>query len=189
MTSSMWARRLVLFSILVLLCPIWGARAATVQFVVTDLPNVTPGEDLWRYDYIVAGRSFLLSEFFDVYFDPLLYGALTAEATPSADWDARILQQPNAANLPPFDRGMFDAFALVGSPSLAGTFAVSFVYLGGGIPGVQQFEIFGANSSLLESGLTSPATTAIPEPSTSLLSLLGLAGLSVRLRHARIIRR
>ena len=85
MTSSVWARRLVLFSILVLLCPIWGARAATVQFVVTDLPNVTPGEDLWRYEYIVTGRSFLLSEFFDVYFDPLLYGTLTAEAAPNSD--------------------------------------------------------------------------------------------------------
>jgi len=144
---------------------------------------------LWRYDYIVTGHSFLASEFFDVYFDPLLYGTLTAEVSPSADWDVRILQQPNAANLPPFDRGMFDAFALVDNPSVAGTFAVSFVYLGSGSPGAQPFEVFAANSNLLESGLTSPAATAIPEPSTVLLSLLGMACYTVRFRWTGMIRR
>ena len=101
----------------------------------------------------------------------------------------RILQQPNAANLPPFDRGMFDAFALVDNPSVAGTFAVSFVYLGSGSPGAQPFEVFAANSNLLESGLTSPAATAIPEPSTALLSLLGMACYTVRFRWTGMIRR
>jgi hypothetical protein len=157
-----------------------NAHAATIHFVTTDLPDVTPGEDLWSYEYTVTGRSFLQSEFFDIYFDPALYGTLAPGPPLNAGWDTRILQQPNPVNLPPFDRGIFDSFALVDNPSLAAAFSVSFVYLGTGSPGSQPFEIFAANSNLLESGLTSPAAGAIPEPSSIVLCLLGLAAFGVK---------
>ena len=65
MTWSLWtaSRRVVLLPILVLVHLISNANATTVQFVATNLSDVTPGEDLWRYDYIVTGHSFLASEF------------------------------------------------------------------------------------------------------------------------------
>src|SRR5262245_26595501 len=90
--------------------------AATIQYVATDLPDVTPGENLWRYDYAVTGRTFLASQFFDIYFDASLYGSLTVLNAPS-DWVGRILGQPNPANFPPFDRGIFDAEALANNPA------------------------------------------------------------------------
>lgn len=162
-----------------------AVQAARIDFAPTDLVDVTPGEDLWRYDYTVSGPSFQQSEFFDIYFDPSLYAMLTAGPAPNADWDVLILQQPNSANLPPFDVGIFDAFALVGSPSLSGAFSVSFVYLGTGIPGSQVFEIYDADSSLVETGLTTVprAEEVIPEPSTLALLLAGLAACQI---HAHL---
>jgi hypothetical protein len=177
-------RRGLFSSLLVLLWAVPESHAATVEFVATDLPDVT-AEDLWRYDYRVSGRSFLQFEFFDIYFDPLLYRNLANESLAGPDWDVAILQQPNPLNLPPFDRGMFDAFALVDGPSLTGTFSVSFAYLGSGRPGSQPFDIFDAGSNLVESGFTTPAPSAVPEPSTFLLVLPALAAASLKFRRAR----
>jgi hypothetical protein len=154
-------------------------NATTVHFVATDLSDATPGEDLWRYDYTVGGQTFSQGQFFDVLFDPLLYGALTAGPSPSSDWDVAVLQQPNPVNLPPFDRGIFDAFALVNDPSINGTFSLNFVYLGGGSPGSQPFQIYGSDAELLESGFTTPAGTVVPEPSSLLMfafAILAVAG-------------
>jgi hypothetical protein len=170
-----------------LLLFITAAHGATIEFIATNLSDTTPGEDLWRYDYKVQG-TFAQSQFFDIYFDPLLYGPLTAGPAPNSDWDAAILQQPNPANLPPFDRGMFDGFALVNNPSLAGTFSVTFVYLGSGTPGSQPFEVFDADSNLLadESGFT----FVIPEPSTLMLvSSAGLAVIGIRFYRTHKSRR
>ena len=108
---------------------------------------------------------------------------LMAAPSFTPDWDVAVLQQPNPVNLPPFDTGIFDAFALANNPSLAGTFSVSFVYLGAGSPGSQPFDIFAANAETLESGLTSPAQGAIPEPATVTLSLAGLAFLGWQRLH------
>jgi hypothetical protein len=158
-------------------------QAATIEYVVTDLSDVTPGEDLWRYDYTVSGRSFAASEYFDIYFASSLYGTLTPGPAPNADWDVMILEQPDPTKLPPFDRGMFDVFALNAGPSLAGAFSVTFPYLGSGTPGAQPFEIFDASSNLLESGVTVPAGGVVPEPSTVALFALGLGGCALRLRR------
>jgi hypothetical protein len=157
-------------------------QATTIAYLPSDLADVTAGEDLWRYDYTVSGRTFLQSEFFDIYFSPSVYASLTAAPAPNPDWDVAILQQPTPGNLPPFDRGMFDAFALAADASLAGTFSVSFVYLGSGTPGAQTFEIFDAGSSLLETGFTT-LTPQIPEPSSVPLSLIGLIGCAIHLRR------
>jgi hypothetical protein len=181
-------RTLFFLAVGLLLCSVTIAYATTIGFVSVNLADVTPGDDLWRYDYIVSGRTFLQSEFFDIYFDPVLYGTLTALPAPNADWDVAILQQPNPVNLAPFNKGIFDAFALVPAPSLAGTFSVQFLYRGTGTPGAQMFEIFGANSSLLETGMTTPAGV-IPEPSTVVLSLLGLSAFGFKVFFVRKTRR
>src|SRR5437867_3457999 len=114
------------------------AQAEKIEFVATNLVDVTPGEDLWRYDYTVSGsHNFLQSEFFDIYFDANLYGTLSAETAPNADWAVAILQQPTPANFPPFDTGIFDSFSLADNPSLSGVFSVSFIFLGSGRPDAQ----------------------------------------------------
>jgi hypothetical protein len=167
------------------LSPWSAAQATTIEYVATNLTDVTPGEDLWRYDYRVSGRSFLQFQFFDIYFQPTLFAALASQSSANSDWDAAILQQPTPGNLPPFDRGMFDAFALVDNASLTGMFSVSFIYLGSGSPGSQPFEIFDAGSNLLETGMTSVPGGAIPEPSTLALLAGGLLLGALRLRRMR----
>jgi hypothetical protein len=175
--------------LLVLIGSLVPVRATTIDYIVTDLADATPGEDLWRYDYAVSGRTFLQSEFFDIYFNASLYGTLTSEPAPSADWDVLILQQPDPTKLQPFDKGIFDAFALTGNPSLSGLFSVAFIYLGTGSPGAQPFDIFDANSNPLETGLTSVPAGVIPEPSTVTLSLIALVGFVMGLHRRRKIRR
>lgn len=174
--------------VLAVLAPLFTgfpAHAGVISYVATDLADVTPGEDLWRYDYAVGGHSFLQSEFFDIYFAPNLYGELTSASGPNDDWDVAILQQPTPGNLPPFDTGIFDSFALLDNPDVAGLFSVNFVYLGAGTPGAQPFDIFGADSSLLESGTTSRPVSGVPEPSSVALALIGLGALAAGLRPAR----
>jgi hypothetical protein len=164
--------------LLLLMLSAGSAQAATIGFAATDVADAVPGEDLWRYDYTVSGVAFLQSQFFDIYFDPLLYGHLTPGPAPNADWDVLILVQPDPTVLPPFDRGRFDAFALTDNPSLAGTFSVTFVYLGSGSPGSQPFDVFDANGNVLTSGFTTPIG-AIPEPATftSMLAVWGVLGI------------
>ena len=165
---------IVVLVVLAVSCIAQPARASVITFVATDLADTTVGQDLWRYDYAVSGRSFLQSEFFDIYFDPSRYRTLSAGPEPNADWDSIVLQQPTPGNLPPFDVGIFDNFALTGAPSLAGSFSTTFVFLGPGTPGSQKFNIFDANSNLIETGLTTRPVSVIPEPSTISLSLIGL---------------
>ena len=158
-------------------CTWFPAHAGVIKYTASDLADVTPGEDLWRYDYTVSGHAFVQSEFFDIYFVPSLYANLMSATGPNTDWDVAILQQPKPDNLPPFDTGIFDFFALLDNPSLTGTFSVTFTYLGAGSPGAQPFEFFGADSALLQSGETSKPVSGIPEPSSVALALVGLAAL------------
>lgn len=187
MKSILWARKaFFLGTLAALLCLSNSAQATLIEFVATDLPNTVSGEDLWRYDYTVKDRAFLQSDFFDIYFDPLLYGTLELGALPGADWDLQILQQPSVVNFPPFDKGIFDALAFVDNPDLANTFAVTFIYLGPGTPGSQPFEIYDSNVNLVESGFTTPAQAegAIPEPASGALLLFGIAAFGIKYYRA-----
>jgi hypothetical protein len=175
-----------LVAVLALVCSSLPARAATIAYTATDLTDVIPGEDLWRYDYTVSGHSFLQTDLFDILFDPLLYDSLTAGPPPNGDWDVLILQQPNPVNLPPFDTGIFNAAALSDNPSLVGSFSATFNYLGAGTPGAQPFQIFDVAGTPLDSGLTRvPGSTVIPEPSTAALFLTGVIAVTVATRRRR----
>jgi hypothetical protein len=164
------------------------AQAGTIDYVATDLADVTPGQDLWRYDYTVNGVSFLQGQFFDIYFAPALYATLTAGPAPNTDWDVIILQQPTPGNLPPFDTGIFDSFALTNGPSVSGVFSVDFVYLGAGTPGSQMFEIFDAASNSIQTGFTSVPGGAVPEPGTAALLLLGAFAGAIQFHRRSAIR-
>ena len=143
-----------------------SVSAATITLLKLIFQMLLPVKICGGMVYRSQGARFFQSEFFDIYFNPLLYGTLMPGPALNAGWDTMVLQQPNPVNLPPFDRGIFDSSALVNNPSLASAFSVSFVYLGTGSPGSQPYEIFDANASLLESGLTRPVAGAVPEPST-----------------------
>jgi len=158
-----------------------SAMATTIFYSPVDLPDVTPGANLWRYDYIVRDFPFSQNQSFTIYFDRLLYRDL--ESPPPSvgpDWDVLTLQPD--PNLP--DNGAYDALALIDNPSLAPPFSVSFLYLGTGSPGSQRFDInqFDVNGNLqriLDTGFTQPMIPepAIPEPATGLLCFSGLGAL------------
>lgn len=154
------------------------ALGTTIYYVPSDLADVAPGEDLWRYQYFVHDFAFSENQGFTVYFDRNIYRALQSPP-PSAgsDWDV-ITLQPDL-NLP--DDGAYDALALVDNPSLPGSFLVDFVYLGAGTPGSQPFDVNqfapdGSFDGVLDSGFT----LSIPEPATGLLSLSALGALLYR---------
>ena len=168
-----------------------GAFASTtIEYRATDLADLVVGDDLWRYDYRVSGRSFLADIGFDIYF-PVVSGYLAGDlgtAVPAnGDWDALTLQ-PDA--LLPAD-GAYDALALVDAASLGGFFSVEFVWRGAGTPGSQPFEIYDLSAAgtnlVLESGDTIPLrdSGALPVPGTLALLGSGLgAALALRRRAA-----
>ncbi len=164
---------------LALVAPVGPAEAAAIYFEVTDLPDVNPGEDLWRYSYSVdpAGTAFSAGVTgFAVAFDEGLYTALSAFSA-SFDWDILVLQPD--LGIP--DPGLYDGLALVNSPDTGTPFEVDFVWLGSGTPGSQPFEIYELEIPIygtpvtIETGVTLP----VPEPALAALALAGLLGLAV----------
>lgn len=150
------------------------AAATSIEFNVADLPDVAPGEDLWRYSYFVS--DFTTGSGFTIFFDYQLFTSL--ESPPpvvNADWDV-ITLQPDP-NLP--DDGAYDALALTSNPSLGDPFEVSFVWAGPGSPGSQPFVVFNALFQTIETG----QTTLVPEPGVSTLVAMGLLFLAAARRR------
>lgn len=65
-----YVRALVVLAGAITLSP--AAFAAAIEFLATDLTDITPGQDLWEYQYFVQG-TFAHGEGFDIYF-PLAEG-------------------------------------------------------------------------------------------------------------------
>jgi len=153
------------------------AAAATITYQASDLPDTTPGEDLWQYQYTVNANLHAFDGF-NVFFSPALYASLEASpAPPNADWFVTTV--PIDAALPA--DGVYNALALSDNPALSPPFSVSFVWLGSGTPGAQTFEIFDPTFTITETGVTTLA--AVPEPASVALlcvGLLAVIGLSRR---------
>lgn len=162
-----------------------GAGATTITFEATNLKDSVLGQDLWMYTYFVSDAKFYADQGFTIFFDLGLYSDLSVSPkTPGApDWDPLVIQ-PDAKLE---SDGYFDSLALVKGASLANPFMVTFNWLGGAgsAPGIQRFEVYEdpLEINVIERGLTKPART-VPEPSTLLLSGLGLA-LASRFRRTR----
>jgi hypothetical protein len=170
-----------------LLLSIFSSQAlpTTIEYEVL---NLTPGQDLWQYNYFVSGTTFAANEGFTIFFDYHNFSNLqNPQPTASPGWNAIVLQPD--PNLP--DNGAYDALALVSNPSLMTTFQVQFDWLGSGTPGSQPFTINQFNSAgnlvaVLETGNTVPVpvTSTVPEPGAGLLFITGIGALLL-LRRAR----
>ena len=177
-----WSRLAAIIFALTAVAP--SGQATVIAYEASDLVDVTPGEDLWRYRYTLSEISFSVNEGFSIFFDPVEYGTLSAGPSPSADWDTLILQQPQSGDLlDPFADGIYDVLALVADPNPLGLFSVDFVFLGTGVPGSQQFEVYDSSFAMVESGITTSGTTPIPEPGSMGLLLGGLLVMAARLRQ------
>jgi hypothetical protein len=148
----------------------------SVSYVATDLADINAGEDLWRYDYAISGPMDAYQSV-NLLFAEASYASLMLE---SNDAELSVLLTPSGLGLD----GQATATALsaiAAAPPVA--LAVSFVWLGGGMPGSQSFEYLDDGFSVIGTGLTA----AVPEPAAwlSLLAGLGLLVASAGLRRER----
>ena len=145
--------------------PVFNAK---ISFAVVDLADITPGRDLWQYTYTVADLPLAANQGFSIAFDRSLFASLQSPASfVNGDWSVLTLQPDLALNA----NGLYDAQALVSTPSLLNTFTVTFVRLGTGTPGSQPFIIYDTNFATLAQG----QTVSTPEPATATLLLGSLA--------------
>lgn len=136
----------------------------------------------WRYTFTLTNDTLAVDvEEFAIYFDGALYSNLAVDASP-ADWDSLVVQPDNGI---PAD-GFFDSLALVQGIQPGDTlrgFSVTLTYLGTATPGSQPFEVLDSSFDVIDSGNTVLATNTepnpepVPEPSTYLMFLSGLAAL------------
>jgi hypothetical protein len=156
--ASNWAVQVVRPLLLAVLLT-GTAHASLIEFSVANL-----GANAWRYAYEITNDSLPggINEF-TIHFDRALYSGLSVSGTP-AGWDSLVVQPDPAIPA----NGFFDSLALaqplaLGS-SLSG-FAVDFIFLGAGTPGVQPFDIVDpATFAVLASGTTQPAQIGPPPP-------------------------
>src|SRR5436190_18069750 len=172
------------FALLALALPF---AAAETRYTATNLPDITPGEDFWRYDYRLIDLSFFADQGFSIGFDPSIFLSLRTPPPPvPAQWDV-LLVQPSAAI--PSD-GLYDALALVDNPPVDGLFSVEFVFGGPGSPGSQpyslnQFDSSGTLLGVFGSGETIPELASVPEPGTEVLTIAGMCVFGALLAYWR----
>ena len=141
----------------------------------------------WAVDFIVTGDGTpAVINDFTIYFPETSFAALSLASSP-ANWDSLVVQPDTALH----SAGFLDSLALgagIGNGTSVSGFGVKFSYLGSGNPPPLHFDINDANFHAIYSGLTS--VTAVPEPETAWLMLLGLGAIgSARMRKQRQLRR
>lgn len=162
-----------------------SANAAIFSY---DLQNL--GGNRYSYTYAIENNGSLaaganITEF-QLLFDPIKYDELSLSFSNngafSTDWVAQFLT--SAPGIP----ATFDIYTL-GNGIQVGErisgFSVDFIWLGLGLPGTQEFQIYDANTlGLLETGASQPIQS-VPLPLAWPLFLSGLAGMSYLSRTRR----
>ncbi|AXY02912.1 PEP-CTERM sorting domain-containing protein [Vibrio alfacsensis] len=150
---------------------------ASATVITAELTN-TSGNS-WQAEYAVENNTLGASiEEFTIWFDLGLYENISVSSTPSS-WDPLVVQPD--PGIP--DDGFYDVLALgsgISSGSSLDGFAITFDWIGGNSSMSQLFEVVDPNTwAVLDSGNTIIVTTSIPEPSSIILLLLGIAGLAL----------
>lgn len=164
------------------------AFAARATLITYDVENIE--DNTWEYTYAITNDTDAAIERFLILFENGRYENLAAK-TPPSGWDPLTIQPD--PKLP--DQGYVDFLAFVPDAAIGlretlDGFAVSFDFLGVGMPQAQDFLILdpdvGAPMQIIGNGTTqlatSPPSVPVPEPATLLLSLLGVAALVYRRR-------
>jgi PEP-CTERM motif len=149
--------------------------ADSVQFDVTQVSG-----NVWQYQYFVSGRTFAANQAFTIFFDPTLYTSLQSPPPSATDWHTFVLQPDLNLN----SSGNYTSEALVDNASLSSSFSLTFMFIGLGTPSsqlfeVDQFDASGKLTSVLSTGVTSPVTSRVSEPSSIVLMGIGVIGLVV----------
>ena len=162
----------------------WAASAlasAAVTYTATDLADTVPGQDQWRYTYTISAPLPLFHSV-NLLFSPLLYADLAVSG--SSTGLSPVVSQPDT--LLPAD-GQLTVTATTGIPiGATETVDLDFIWLGGGVPGSQPYELLDDGFSIIE---PSPRLTrlagslSIPEPAS--LGLLALGLLLLPSQHRR----
>ncbi|MBI3345658.1 MAG: PEP-CTERM sorting domain-containing protein [Burkholderiales bacterium] len=159
------------------------SAAPSIQYVATDLVDLVAGQDLWQYDYTIAGDVaagdgvnilFAYSQFDGI--DVLLADSAVF-ATPTQP--VSVLSADGLLSI--------TALQQISSADPA-HISVQFQWLASGSPGAQQFEVVDSFFSVVDSGTTvSPsAPHDLPEPSSAWLAGVALAGVLIRRRSNAI---
>lgn len=131
----------------------------------------------WLVDFTVTGDgSPSVINDFTIYFSDASFASLSLALSP-AGWDSLVVQTDTTLHSP----GFLDSLALgtgIGTGATVGGFEVKFSFLGAGTPGPLRFDINDANFHAIYSGLTT--VTAVPEPETAWLILIGLGAFAGR---------
>lgn len=161
-----------------------AAHAVTLSATAIDLPDATPGEDLWQLNYSLNGAL------------PAFHGVNLI--FPFADFSGLTLLTPPAVDLSPALSPTDAASSIDGLLSLTAqsdltssyttTWSLSFTKLTAQALSPQSFEVFDDSFSVTDSG-TLPITIGlppVPEPSTvALFSLGALAMLGMQRRRSK----
>lgn len=145
-----------------------AAAAATVTYTAVDLPDAVGGSDRWRYDYTISG-AFTAFDTLTVEFGASLFDQLDLAIAPSVLEAQPILPAVGASN------GLLVLSTTSDLASLLDSASVSFVWLGSGPPGAQDFSVATGAGAVYQTGVTvQPSQAAVPEPAPWALLLAAL---------------
>lgn len=157
-----------------------SAATSPVDFISTDMTDVTNGQDLWHYQYFIKRQSLPSFYAVNLIFSPSLYGDLTVTGFSSG---LSVLETQPDAGLPA--DGLITATALYGALfDGSETVELAFVWLGSGAPGSQIFEILDDSFNVVSTAQTAkpsaPPPLSVPEPGVA--GLVALSMLAFRRR-------
>ena len=152
-----------------------GPSLVHIEYSATDLPDVNPGENLYRYDYTLDGYPYAAGSGFSISFPYYQYASMRLDPPDvGVDWQIQLVQ-------PEFLKsGLYGAIALVANPTPLDGFSIEFAWIGDGAPGSQSFLITSPPAGSFSGYLGMGQTTPVPEPTTAGMLALGLLGLALR---------
>ena len=157
------------------------AMAASVSYQVTDLADTTPGQDLWRIDYLVSGPLSQDNQINLLFLPSVFSDVNLVSNSAQAQIDVAPVIQPDIG-LPADGELTLTALTELDA-KFKGHVEVNVVWSGTGKPGAQSFEVLDSSFNVSASGQTT-AVSSVPEPDMAwlMLSGLGITGLILRRR-------